>query len=157
MKFDWVLLKGIFLWFGFRVWIILWVIVIEWIFCLYVICLCIVYFGFWLNLKFVLKKVLLLIDYKLLYIFFVVFNFILWLFIIVLCYGDEIVYYNIIYLIESVSCIFCICFYGFIGECYYYYCDIGLGMLIEVCDNWMIGEEGICCFWCCKRWKYYFK
>lgn len=61
------------------------------------------------------------------------------------CHGDEIVYHNITHPIESASCTSCICSHGSIGECHYHHCDIGLGMPIEACDNWLTGEEGICC------------
>lgn len=155
-KFDWVLSKGISTRFGFRVWTALWA-------------------TDWMNssptrhslahrpsrllIKFEtrIKNVSLLTDYKLLHIFPVALNSILWLFITAPCHGDEIIYHNITHPIESASCTSCICSHGSIGECHYHHCDIGLGMPIEACDNWMTGEEGICCPRCRKRRKYYFK
>ena len=157
LKLDWVLSKGISPWFGFRVWTTLWATAIEWIPRLHATRLRTAHLGFWSNLKLVLKKVSLLTDYKLLHIFPVARNSILWLFITAPCHGDEIVYHNITHPIESASCTSCICSHGSIGECHYHHCDIGLGMPIEACDNWMTGEEGICCPRCRKRRKYYFK
>ena len=130
---------------------------IEWIRLLHATRLRTAHLGFWSNLKLVLKKVSLLTDYKLLHIFLVALNSILWLFITAPCHGDEIVYHNITHPIESASCTSCICSHGSIGECHYHHCDIGLGMPIEACDNWMTGEEGICCPRCRKRRKYHFK
>ncbi|XP_022809963.1 kielin/chordin-like protein [Stylophora pistillata] len=46
------------------------------------------------------------------------------------CNGDEVIYHNITYPVESASCTACICSDGSVGECHYHHCDKGLA-----CDN----------------------
>lgn len=60
--------------------------------------------------------------------------------------GDTIIFHNTTYPIEHASCTSCLCSAGDITDCGFYYCDIGLvGTPIEICDNWITGEEGECC------------
>ena len=66
--------------------------------------------------------------------------------------GDTIVFHNITYPIEHALCKSCLCSAGEITDCNSYYCDIGLGGApTEVCDNWITGEEGVCCPRCGKN------
>jgi len=61
-------------------------------------------------------------------------------------HGDTIILHNITYPIDQALCTSCLCSAGDITDCNSYYCDIGLGgPPIEVCDNWVTGEEGVCC------------
>ncbi|CAH3120882.1 unnamed protein product [Porites lobata] len=60
--------------------------------------------------------------------------------------GDTIIYHNVTTPIESASCTQCDCSAGSINNCYFYYCDIGLGsFLIDGCERWSVGVEGVCC------------
>ena len=69
--------------------------------------------------------------------------------------GDTITFHNITYPIDNALCTSCLCSAGDITDCNSYYCDIGLGGLpIEVCDNWITGEEGVCCPRCGKNNKH---
>lgn len=66
--------------------------------------------------------------------------------------GDTIIFHNITYPIEHALCTSCLCSAGEITDCYSYYCDLGLGGApTEVCDNWITGEEGVCCPRCGKN------
>lgn len=69
-------------------------------------------------------------------------------------HGDTIILHNITYPIDQALCTSCLCSAGDITDCNSYYCDIGLGgPPIEVCDNWVTGEEGVCCPRCGKNNK----
>lgn len=60
--------------------------------------------------------------------------------------GDTIIFHNTTYPIENALCTSCQCSAGDITDCDSYYCDIGwVGPPTEICDNWITGEEGVCC------------
>ncbi|KAL9968259.1 hypothetical protein ACROYT_G026611 [Oculina patagonica] len=60
--------------------------------------------------------------------------------------GDEIVFHNVTSPIEDAACTSCRCSSGSITDCLFTYCDIGLrDFPPEVCDNWITGQEGVCC------------
>ena len=68
--------------------------------------------------------------------------------------GDTIVFHNITYPIVEALCTECLCSAGDITDCSSYFCDLGLGGVPpEVCDNWITGEEGVCCPRCGKNNK----
>lgn len=61
--------------------------------------------------------------------------------------GDEIVYHNITNPVTNAKCTSCHCSNGVIDQCYMSYCDFEYA-LIQACEEWTTGVEGVCCPQC---------
>ncbi|KAJ7390012.1 hypothetical protein OS493_028074, partial [Desmophyllum pertusum] len=59
--------------------------------------------------------------------------------------GDTIIYHNVTSPVDQATCTSCSCSNGGITDCNSYHCDVGFAGPIEACDNWITGEEGVCC------------